>query len=102
MGRWKAIFPFECIAPTKRSIKLRCFSHMKDDMKAELEKIGTKKQETRDIIASILGSEFNGTRKLGLVDSSTMEYNSSFAELSATWPRQSPNMSSRQTCVSGL
>jgi hypothetical protein len=59
------VFPIEGVEPAMRSIKLRCFKHVKDNLKAKLIELAVT---NKDIIKDILGQESGGIRTEGLVD----------------------------------
>lgn len=68
---FEAVFPIEDVPLSIRSIKLRCFNHVKEDMPKELKRHPSLDKTA--VIKSILGSEINGKRELGLVDSKNFE-----------------------------
>jgi hypothetical protein len=78
----ESIYPIEGVAQSKKSIKLRCFNHVKDDLLAELKKHPSLEKKT--VIKSLLGTEFNGVRSPGLVDSK--HFAEEYTQLSAQWP----------------
>lgn len=78
----EAVFPIEAVPLSIRSIKLRCFNHVKEDMQKELKRHSSLDKTA--VMKSILGSEFNGKRELGLVDSKNFEED--YKQLSAQWP----------------
>lgn len=80
----EAIFPIEGIEPSKRSVKLRCFNHVKDDMLAQLKDTGSKTSNA--IVSSILGEEYMGLRRSGLVDCQTHEFQENYDILTRSWP----------------
>lgn len=79
---FEAVFPIEDVPLSIRSIKLRCFNHVKEDMPKELNRHPSLDKTA--VIKSILGSEINGKRELGLVDSKNFEKD--YKQLSAQWP----------------
>ena len=78
----EAMFPIEDVSLPQRSIKLRCFNHVKEDLQKELKK--HPNLENTAVIKSILGNEINGKRELGLVDSKNFEED--YTKLSSQWP----------------
>lgn len=70
------------------SVKLRCFTHMQDNIKRKLEHLGLEKKEMAEITNSILGSEFKGVRTKGLVDSNLEEFDENFESLRKDWPKE--------------
>ena len=82
----ESVYPIECVKPSEKSIKLRCFNHVKDDMLAVMKKIPECQGREKEIITGILGSEFNTERSPGLVDSE--DYIQDYEKISMTWPRK--------------
>jgi hypothetical protein len=78
--------------PIDRSIKLRCFSHVQNDMEKELKRLGLDCKHIREIISVILGYEQDGTRTAGLVDVSTRAlFESKYKECQRNWPDEFTN-----------
>ena len=76
-------FPIE-----EANIHLRCFDHVNNDMKNELQNLVSDTESER-IRKQILGFEFNGTRTNGLVDCENgEEFDLKYEELSRSWPRK--------------
>ena len=82
------VFPVEGVSQSKQSIHLRCFNHVVDDLKAELRKLQVPKKRATEIITEILGREYDGIRKKGLVDCSEADFEAKWNELSSTWPHE--------------
>ena len=70
-----------------RSFHLRCFSHLRDDMKRALMRIGV--EDCQEIPKEILGTEISGLRIEGLVDADTEEvFEDLFEERKKIWPSE--------------
>ena len=55
-------FPIEDVAPGKASIHLRCFDHVRSDIKRYLQSKNVPANEIENICQQLLGSEINGKR----------------------------------------
>jgi hypothetical protein len=80
---------FESVFPiyqaNNKSIHLRCFSHVQDDMLRELQKLQAQNKD--EIISGILGRELGSTRVLGLVHTDTKEnFNALYENMAIKWP----------------
>lgn len=69
---------FERIFPIKdgcdgENIHLRCFDHVRDDMKKKIQSLGAREYEIKQVTEDILGREYDGTRIQGLVDCESVE-----------------------------
>ena len=79
-------FPIEGVEAGRKSIKLRCFNQVRDNLEAELKELGIK--DYRSIVDSILGREFGDARIDGLVDCETVDFREKYAEEAKTWPSE--------------
>jgi hypothetical protein len=58
------VFPID----SGENIHLRCFDHVKEDIKRKLDQLQVPSKQHVEIVAAILGTEFKGKRTKGLVD----------------------------------
>jgi hypothetical protein len=78
---------FEDVYPLEAgNIHLRCFNHVKDDLKAQLNQMKVENQDK--IINDILGHEYQSIRVHGLVDSETRDFERHYQNISKAWPQQ--------------
>jgi hypothetical protein len=82
------VFPIKDVSEEKKSIHLRCYTHVESDLMAELKQHGYSKKQSKDIVTSLLGSEYEGIRKLGLVDSKSDTFPLLYTQLSSNWKPQ--------------
>ncbi len=85
---FEKVFPIDADQENK-SIHLRCFEHVKIDMKRKMEEMKVSEKEQQNIIKTILGTEFDGKRTNGLVDSSDEdEFNRNWISIRQTLPKE--------------
>ena len=65
--------------PSNKSIHLRCFDHLKNNILSKLEKLSLPAERRMQIVAEILGT--GGIRKNGLVDTDHENFEAVFNEL---------------------
>lgn len=80
------VFPASRFFTPNSSVRLRCFGHLRDDMKMEMEKQGIDSNLIKDIIQQILGSEGGGKRTMGLVDLRISDFDEEYDRCAFTWP----------------
>ncbi len=61
------VFPID----SGENIHLQRFDHIKEDIKRKLEQLDVPDKKRKEIVISILGTEFKGKRTKGLVDYSS-------------------------------
>ena len=81
------VFPIEGVAASRSSIHLRCFEHVKQDMKMKLTSLNVPEKQQKDIIKKIIGCEFDGRRVKGLVDSEDGEFDERYEEIKQELPQ---------------
>ena len=81
------VYPIEGVH-VERNIHLRCFEHLKVDLKMQMKQLGIKEQKQQEIVCKILGSEFEGKRRLGLVDCQESEFDENLRRLETELPQQ--------------
>ena len=82
---FEEIFPIGNDGP---NIKLRCFDHVKKNALDKLDSLHVEEKEKRDIILQMLGSEYEGVRKEGLVDMSEDNFDVAYETLKCNWPKE--------------
>ena len=84
---FESVFPIEAVPNAKSSIHLRCFEHVKVDMKMKIDLLKIPEPSQKDIIKKILGCEHHGVRVKGLVDCEDLEeYEERYKEIERQLP----------------
>ena len=80
------VFPIEGVDKSTCNIHLRCFDHVKQDMKFKLDQLDVSEHQQKTIIKKLIGGEYGGTRELGLVDCREEEFEEQLKKLEIDLP----------------
>lgn len=81
------VFPTSDIFKEHTSIKLRCFTHFRDNMRRWMESKHYDAEQIKLIIDEILGKEVHGKRHCALVDMKIKNFDEMYDKAAASWPK---------------
>ena len=80
----------------KSAIHLRCFLHLRGNLKAKLSDLGVSKPDAQEFVKDVLGNP--ALLKDGLVDAEPSKLNEQFANLKTTWDDREASLGSLKAC----